>query len=1546
MTRVSDVLQRVLLVVGDAVEPLSGRRVGDLAGMSSTTANKALAELEDLGVVRGQRRGRAVLWEADAAAASLLTAVRPAGQLEVRTVVVLTALPLEYLAVKKRLSSPEERRARNTTRYLDGHFSGERVVWRVLLAQTGMGNASVAALVGQAVDEYNADLIAFVGIGAGIKPADQQLGDVVIIERAYNAHSGKHTVDADGNAIFQTRPTSYPTSISLLNLGRSVARHGDWDPATARRAGKPKVTVSAVASTEAVVNNPASELYVQIARGLNDCSLIDMETFGLYAGAHTSQVPAIAVRGISDYASGKTAVADKTRQPSAARNATDVFMEILFRADPDDVPPRRFGPRATSPERTAPESAPGLPPWAQPWESRLRAVSPARADAAVADLTDPATQAALPTWVSRTLHRPKPWLRDDPTGDGWALVAAFAEAADAGGTSAAFERAASAAAANSDVAVAVAHRMRAAVASGAGGSNAEQVERIAQALRSVDLGDAPELAPLNEFYLATTQTTFQLILDAAVPALRSLGIDPADLGLDTERDLEPDREPSDGETDLPGDDAVTGDAPTAARTAATTLVPLPEQVRIYLATGVLLTVAWVLLADEDGDRAHRAAQRALTLTPDSATGRLRLAQAMLTQLHSDVPSAMIADASDLLRRVEEVAMEVRQMQSQWGRPTAEALALAGRARIEGGDAASALTLLRAAPNGQANQHEAASEEVRQVTALAALLTGETELALELAQTLTSAEAHLTRGAALARAAGMRGEAVTAYRMALDASQGRLDYLERALLGLARLGVPVEGDSPDALTEHVARLRAQDLQGADLVIATAELTTGNYERAVMIARRYRTVLRAVELEVDALAAAGDRDKAVERLDAFGRGRGDNALRVQAMMLAGQFAMWDRVSAIATDVIDAETGELRRVAREAKMYAASRVGDWRGAELQVGKLLAELATAASTSGQENAGRDADDGERAIAYRWLGTEALYRQRRFSEALDMLTTPGLLPTTERTQVMLVLAVVRSLYGQGAAGQSGQPAVKVPDDVFDWVLTIAAAWAADEEISAEAIKVILTAPVDLNDKRLVRARELQERYFDQFADDGQIKRISVADGEMTELVELLRATFAPQAEGMTGLVTKVVVGDFPAAVLADASHRSYAQLLIEPALRVYIVRSEPDARQSGRVAAARAALDAGQVTVDTSALVVASKLGRPRTTFTALFGKVFLPVSLRDDIYRARASLSLRTTSTLGWDPTSQRPTLTTFDDDMVTAWATDADALAGDLAHLVVAADAQDSDRALWSAAVRLAGHLGTALWADDVALRDWARAEGVAAFSTLDLIDAARDRELDDAPSPEDIRCALVAARIVDLPLTVPWSSAARAENFDPGAYTALSISRRAAWRDVPASFLQYQQLMRQLPSGDVDRLTTWAALAVNGLAWAVPPPARARVVGALLAWTALNLEPLLAAERLIDPGMPVEAAAAGEVFRALLDVADTIGMTAFPGGDGIAETITIISQTLRSVSDGVTMSKLLARAISTLDQPHRSRAMTALLSSPASPPAPPNQAPSKR
>lgn len=1504
---VNPLMARILATLINSTEPLSGRRISMLVQASPTAVNRALQELARLGGVQSEKEGRSILWSTSSQAAALLD---PPGQNDrpERTALIVTAVQLEHWEMQQHLLNVEVIRGTRGERFTKGILPGRYIHWRVLLTQVGMGSATTASMVGHAVESQDAHVAVFMGTAATLKPEDLPIGDVIAASKVYNAHAGKQ-VPTNGASLLLTRPSAFPTASGLTHLTRSVIAHTDWNPATPRRRGSPKAILAPIASVEAVQTDPSAELVTLIRSNYNDAAALDMESFGLYDGAHLHGVPALAVRGISDQVEGKTAAADAVRQPTAARNAASFLATILYEAQPEDVPRGHSGP--TPKPDPLPEKA-QLPPYVQLWEQRLRRASESRADSAIAELPKPkGTDGGVPlgTWLNRILHRPPRWLREDATGDGWALVAAVASAGASPRAAQAQERAAAAADAAGETTMAAVHRLWAALKVSDADNDGGGDRTAAAALRLLANDTKEHLGPIVDFYLAAADSDVEGMVTHAPDALVLVGQDPTRIGLPQGKALR--------------------------------RLDVEVEVQSLLACEILLSLstAWLTsnsfsrandaasggsqvpsnpIVNDNASAALAAARAASELLPTSNPAKLLIAQAEMALLMGGLTRRPdLPDTSAKLQRIEQLALDVRESRLLWGGSSASALALAGRARAEQGDPNGALRMLLPAPDGLATPEEGGDSEVRRIAAAIAVSVGQSKLAIELCAKLPDqAEAALIRAGAM-KQAGLNSDAVQAYREALEFSEHRIDILVRALFGLARFPASQYPAVEGLMEQYTALVRDHDVQTADLIEATSALSDGRLQDAHRLARQYPDSEIAVEIRVNALLNDGRAEAAVTLLDSHGIQRGDDVLRLNAMMHAGQAGLTEIAEKIAAELVGTSKGQVRQQAMEAKLHLARRSRRWAEVTALARQMLDELDAADARS------------TRGVELRWILAEVLYFQDQFEAAANVLIAPEIIPFDERYKVQLLLATIRGFIDTGATET-------INPILIDALMAAVPGWVTDDEVAAQALGVLLLLPAaKMSEGNLLQARLFSERFFADRPQSAVFKRISVADDDMTELFNYMKDQFEPREQGLRDLTNKIWLGQVPQAFVAAVGNRSYAESLVKQTIGCYVVSGDAEDAVHGRAAAAVAVAEQRAV-ADTSALVIGPKTGIKRSTLTAQFEKVLIPHSLRDDIVSARSSLAMRSTAVMGWDSREQRPSIVQYDQDVAEQWSVDADRLYDDIRLCTLVPDVEDSERTIWNSALLLAKKSEVALWADDLAIRNVARTLGVPAFSTLDLLYVAREhiRFHDD-----DVMDALKTNKIVDLALPDDWTPIAEQDAWAHNGHLARSIARPFAWRDFRAAFQSYTNLIRSMPaSAGVSDVAQWAAHAASGLTWRTPMAGRPKASAALLAWTALNTDPIF--DEFVnrppphDFEQPIQNPLAGRFLEAMLQIGDELTTAMFPGGDALGKIISAIAQSLRAGLDVAMTGRVMATVVSTLSDKYRGRALEAFLTTPIS------------
>jgi nucleoside phosphorylase len=239
-----------------------------------------------------------------------------------RRAVVLTALPVEYDAVRSHLKDPYEDRHPGGAVYERGLFEAKGQTWEVCIHEIGAGNANAALETERIIAHFKPQVAFFVGVAGGIK--DVGLGDVVVATKIYGYESGK------AEQVFNPRPEVGEPTYPAIDRAKAERRKEDW----MKRLGavpetKPRVLLGPVAAGEKVVASTKSEVYQLLRSGYSDALAVEMEGSGFLGAARDNKVDALVVRGISDLIEGK-AEADKSgSQEVASRHAAAFAFQVL-----------------------------------------------------------------------------------------------------------------------------------------------------------------------------------------------------------------------------------------------------------------------------------------------------------------------------------------------------------------------------------------------------------------------------------------------------------------------------------------------------------------------------------------------------------------------------------------------------------------------------------------------------------------------------------------------------------------------------------------------------------------------------------------------------------------------------------------------------------------------------------------------------------------------------------------------------------------------------------------------------------------------------------------------------------------------------------------------------------------------------------------------------------------------------------------------------------------------------------------------------------------
>ena len=242
---------------------------------------------------------------------------------EQKTVVVLTALDLEYRSVREKLTNLQVHSHRAGTRFEVGRLTGHDC--RVALAQVGQGNHTAAVLAERAIQEFDPSALLFVGVAGALRPS-LALGDIVIATRVYAYHGG--TSHDDG---LKARPRAWEVSHRALQVTQHLNRTDEWKRFLPPDAEPPNVVFGPIAAGEIVQDSAISAEARWIREHYNDACAIEMEAAGVAQAAHLNDsLPVVVVRGISDRADGGKVTADRAGwQPRAVANATAFAVALV-----------------------------------------------------------------------------------------------------------------------------------------------------------------------------------------------------------------------------------------------------------------------------------------------------------------------------------------------------------------------------------------------------------------------------------------------------------------------------------------------------------------------------------------------------------------------------------------------------------------------------------------------------------------------------------------------------------------------------------------------------------------------------------------------------------------------------------------------------------------------------------------------------------------------------------------------------------------------------------------------------------------------------------------------------------------------------------------------------------------------------------------------------------------------------------------------------------------------------------------------------------------
>ena len=242
-----------------------------------------------------------------------------------RRVVVVTALGVEYQAIREYLGADAERREENGTLYEIGTLPGVSGSWQVALAEAGPGSTAAGLQLDRAARAIDPEIAIFLGVAGGRK--DVKLGDEVAADTIYDYEWGKSTLEG-----FEPRMRTHSPAHRLLQWARLVARESKWQRRILPNCPHPPPAayVKPIVTGGKVVAHDRSEVALLLNRYASDAVAVETEGHGFLEAAYVNpRVDALVIRGISDMLTGKDKRNDDYWQPVASRHAAAFAIEFL-----------------------------------------------------------------------------------------------------------------------------------------------------------------------------------------------------------------------------------------------------------------------------------------------------------------------------------------------------------------------------------------------------------------------------------------------------------------------------------------------------------------------------------------------------------------------------------------------------------------------------------------------------------------------------------------------------------------------------------------------------------------------------------------------------------------------------------------------------------------------------------------------------------------------------------------------------------------------------------------------------------------------------------------------------------------------------------------------------------------------------------------------------------------------------------------------------------------------------------------------------------------
>lgn len=202
----------------------------------------------------------------------------------------------------------------------------------VATTSTSMGLTAAAIATTHLVLQFRPRIVVMIGIAAGTRGGDRQLGDVLVADPSVDYNSGKVALS---NGIREFLPDPYPIGLNprLRSLLQKYRASDNQMLASIRArwkgvlpVGTSRIHIGPVGAADQVIDDPTR--IIEIQRNWRKLIGVEMETYGVYRACHESPDPKprfVSFKAVCDFAAEKT----DSWQPYAAFIAAEFAVNFL-----------------------------------------------------------------------------------------------------------------------------------------------------------------------------------------------------------------------------------------------------------------------------------------------------------------------------------------------------------------------------------------------------------------------------------------------------------------------------------------------------------------------------------------------------------------------------------------------------------------------------------------------------------------------------------------------------------------------------------------------------------------------------------------------------------------------------------------------------------------------------------------------------------------------------------------------------------------------------------------------------------------------------------------------------------------------------------------------------------------------------------------------------------------------------------------------------------------------------------------------------------------